>query len=132
MPTPYAKHEDQGRLLTLPPFFIISAFISLIFSQFFAKILNFPGNSCIRAHSSEHSDQADVMSMLALALLYTGYVRGKRGKYTGMGCMEEDSTQFALSRASTTYRALIIVGLVVLADVDPECILRVVLCNIRL
>ena len=79
MPTPYAKHEDQGRLLTLPPFFIISAFISLIFSQFFAKILNFPGNSCIRAHSSEHSDQADVMSMLALALLYTGYVRGKRG-----------------------------------------------------
>ena len=49
-----------------------------------------------------------------------------------MGCTGEDFTLFALGRASTAYRALIIVGLVVPADVNPECILRVVFCNFRL
>ena len=43
--------------------------------------------------------------------------------------MEEDFLQIVLSSANTTYRALIVVRLVIFPDVDPECILRVFLCN---
>ena len=43
--------------------------------------------------------------------------------------MEQDFIQFDLSRANIAYRALIAVGLAILLDVDPECILRVLLCN---
>lgn len=44
-------------------------------------------------------------------------------------CMEEGFTQSALSRARIPHRALIIVGLEVLADVDPECTLRMLFCE---
>lgn len=44
-------------------------------------------------------------------------------------CIQRTSTQFALSRAKAAYRALIVVGLLVLLDIGPECILRMILCG---
>ena len=52
------KKGREGRSLTSRPFAIFRAFFSLITSQFLLNILSLSGNSCNRAQSGEHANQA--------------------------------------------------------------------------